>query len=523
MAAQEPTPQIELQVSNFGPIAEAKIDLRPLTVFVGQSNTGKSYLAILLYALQVALASNLDPRHRVTRIIELESERIHIDQESGDKASPSSVEHAISWLEELEDDSADVALAFSDPVRNALAKSVRKAIEVDEETGHAFVKQLGRCFGVGESLERLVRAKGFASATASLRISEAEGFSNGDYLQYALTFGEGNVKFETSLSDSFPVLEPSPANLGLLMATQFLRMRLNRAGKEEHEEIAQTLIDELAAAAIGQSVAILGRPIYYLPADRSGVMHAHSVVISALVDQAVDGGLKRQRDLPLLSGVLADFLRELISMGESPERQSELTRGFALRLESDLLGGAVQYERGESRAPLIEFLQDGRNSSIPLMRASSMVSEMAPVVLYLRHLVDPDETLIIEEPESHLHPDAQAEFACHLARLVNSGIRVVVTTHSNWIVDQVANLVRMSELHPGNRFDLPGHDAALAPQDVGVWLFEETSEGNGSTVKEINFDPDGVGYEPGYFGIADKQYNTWAEINNRLADAGRRV
>ena len=41
----------ELEVSNFGPIVEAKIDLRPLTVFVGPSNTGKSYLAILIYAL----------------------------------------------------------------------------------------------------------------------------------------------------------------------------------------------------------------------------------------------------------------------------------------------------------------------------------------------------------------------------------------------------------------------------------------------------------------------------------------
>ena len=42
---------LELEVANFGPIIEAKIDLRPLTVFVGPSNTGKSYLAILIYAL----------------------------------------------------------------------------------------------------------------------------------------------------------------------------------------------------------------------------------------------------------------------------------------------------------------------------------------------------------------------------------------------------------------------------------------------------------------------------------------
>lgn len=44
-------PNIHLAVQNFGPIARAEIDLRPLTVFVGESNTGKTYLAALIYAL----------------------------------------------------------------------------------------------------------------------------------------------------------------------------------------------------------------------------------------------------------------------------------------------------------------------------------------------------------------------------------------------------------------------------------------------------------------------------------------
>ena len=43
---------LEFEVANFGPIVKGKIHLRPLTVFVGPSNTGKSYLATLIYALQ---------------------------------------------------------------------------------------------------------------------------------------------------------------------------------------------------------------------------------------------------------------------------------------------------------------------------------------------------------------------------------------------------------------------------------------------------------------------------------------
>ena len=51
MIAASETKLINLKVSNFGPIAEAGIELRPMSVFVGPSNTGKSYLAILIYAL----------------------------------------------------------------------------------------------------------------------------------------------------------------------------------------------------------------------------------------------------------------------------------------------------------------------------------------------------------------------------------------------------------------------------------------------------------------------------------------
>ena len=42
---------LTLSVKDFGPIYSAEVELRPLTVFVGPSNTGKSYLAILIYAL----------------------------------------------------------------------------------------------------------------------------------------------------------------------------------------------------------------------------------------------------------------------------------------------------------------------------------------------------------------------------------------------------------------------------------------------------------------------------------------
>ena len=63
MSSPPPQDRLEIEVQDFGPIVHAKLDLRPMTVFIGPSNTGKSYLAILLYALHRFFGHNGDGSH----------------------------------------------------------------------------------------------------------------------------------------------------------------------------------------------------------------------------------------------------------------------------------------------------------------------------------------------------------------------------------------------------------------------------------------------------------------------------
>ena len=42
---------LKISASNFGPIIEGTVELKPLTVFVGPNNAGKSYMAMLIYSL----------------------------------------------------------------------------------------------------------------------------------------------------------------------------------------------------------------------------------------------------------------------------------------------------------------------------------------------------------------------------------------------------------------------------------------------------------------------------------------
>ena len=148
------------------------------------------------------------------------------------------------------------------------------------------------------------------------------------------------------------------------------------------------------------------------------------------------------------------------------------------------------------------------------MNTSSMVSELAPVVLYLRDVVQPGDTLIIEEPESHLHPAMQVEFTRVLAAAVKAGIRIIITTHSEWVLEALANLVRLSALPREQQGDIAGADVALTPREVGAWLFRPKRRPRGTVVEEIPLDLKAGTFPAGYGDITENLYNDWARIAN---------
>ena len=249
-------------------------------------------------------------------------------------------------------------------------------------------------------------------------------------------------------------------------------------------------------------------------------MHAHRPVVSAVIGSASMTGLRPATRTPMLSGVLTDFLRQLIELDDpsNPRRKSCLDLGK--QIEKAILGGSVDVERSELIGyPRFTYHPNGWKDALPLMNASSMVSELAPVVLYLRHVVGPDSVLIIEEPESHLHPAMQVEFTRQLAMIVRSGIRLIVTTHSEWVLEELANTVQRSALPAARRKKIASADVALRPDDVGVWLFKQERRPNGSVVEEVKLDEEIGLYPTDYDAVSEALYNENAKIFNRIHDS----
>ena len=495
---------LELEVANFGPIVEAKIDLRPLTVFVGPSNTGKSYLAILIYALHRFFKAGPYPIERpvtgpISQFLKGEEPYFHLPGAEFDRI--------LQALREWEVGNHERGAALSAPV-SALVLPLLRDVDGFKEV---LDEEITRCFGV-DGTKNLIRHSGSNKAEVTLQGSGLEGEGDNTVrFKYALSITRTGSQLITEVPEELPLrVEESPERYGY--SSRFLSWRDDIDRRVGVWEVSQDLANSVLSFILGP----MTRPAHYLPADRTGVMHAHRVVISSLINRASQPRLRRDDPLPDLSGVVADFLNQLIELGDLSERRRNGADALAKSIEQEIIRGLVQIKTSEMGYPQFFYKPDGWKTPLPLMNTSSMVSELAPVVLYLRHVVQPGETLIIEEPESHLHPAMQVEFTRQIAALIHRGVRVIITTHSDWVLETLANLVRLSELSKGQRKGIEGADLMLRPDQVGAWLFKPKRSPKGSVVEEIRFDPDAGGLASDYSDVAEQLYNEWATIGNRI-------
>ncbi len=501
---------LELDVTNFGPIVEAKIKLRPLTVFVGPSNTGKSYLAMLIYALHRFFSV----QYRRSFLWGSEFRPTFWISPAELNISDEDIRVLWDWLSSIEQKIEDRG-SQTISVPDAIAALIRPAFKRMHGFADDFDAEIMRCFGVDET-RQLIRRPGKQGASVTLRRHVSEGQENIEPFEY--TFKTRGA--HPQLTASIPATTPLQIELDREQQLgQFVTLSPWIFERKYRENFGPAVLLDLLAAVFPYTVGEVYRPAHYLPADRTGVMHAHRVVVRSLIKGATTAGLRPASPLPALSGVMADFLERLIDFGDMPPRRRD--RDLARGLEENVLTGAVRVEKSETGYPQFFYTPQGwkEADALPLMNVSSMVSELAPVVLYLRHVVAPDDLLIIEEPESHLHPAMQAAFARQLAQIVKAGIRVIVTTHSEWVLDQFANLVRLSDLPQSKRKGIQGADAALRPEQFGAWLFKPKQRPKGSVVEEIRIDPEAGGLLSDYSEIAEQLYNTWAEIGNRITES----
>ena len=127
--------------------------------------------------------------------------------------------------------------------------------------------------------------------------------------------------------------------------------------------------------------------------------------------------------------------------------------------------------------------------SLALPESSSTVRSLAELYFYLKHCASPGQLLMFDEPELNLHPSNQRLLAQLLAVLVNSGIKVFVTTHSDYFVRELNALIRIGSIKPRARslllkkYDID-KKCVLSESKVKIYMLQD-----GHTYP-IEFDPD---------------------------------
>ena len=461
-------PKVEIAVKNFGPIAEADIDLRPLTVFVGPSNTGKTYFATLVYALH-GISGGFTPFLLVSVLYELRSRYFLSVSAAKKKSIRELLKTTTELLKKLITNRSPIK--FSD-VPQVLIDYLQPNLTNPKVVSSEF----NRCFDL-KSVSDLIR---FTSGPhyemqVSLKVSSEDQ-------------GWWDLNMITTKSD---VVVDGAINVDLVLASEDESLRNSTYSNEFTDDTPDS------------------RKRYYLPASRSGIIQSHRVMASSLMERAVRSN---DSDIPTLSSVVVDFMKQLPLYEENKDSDSTILAAIAEALENNILLGKIIAKPLLSGYPEFYYQPHGTKEEIHLNQTSSMVSELAPLVLFLRGLVRPGDTLIIEEPEAHLHPGAQADIAVILARLVRAGVKVIITTHSDWLLQEIGNLIRAGELENAGKEvgELP---TSLQKEDVGVWHFQKNGE-----VEEIPYNRiDGV--EPmEYLDVAEDLYNRSARLQNRLEE-----
>lgn len=229
---------------------------------------------------------------------------------------------------------------------------------------------------------------------------------------------------------------------------------------------------------IDLSVSLFSSSFQYVAAERIGprdIYDSSHYHVSKLEDVRPDGSYAVSFLDEHSSRTVAESLRHPNGLNATLLAQSEAWLGElapGIRLKARQL-------RDVHRASLdFEFIQgQARSQSFRPTNVGFGISYALPIILALL-AADRGYLVLVENPESHLHPQGQLAMGKLLAMAASAGIQVIIETHS----DHVLNGIRI-EVKKGT----------LAPSAVRMHFFERASEGIriSHRVKSPQIDGDG--------------------------------
>lgn len=411
---------MKLVLKNIGTIkSEFALQSRKLTVICGGNNTGKTYAMYILWALF----------RRRTR-------------------------HKFAFAQHLADQvkqKGSVQLPLKDFCEQ-----------------HWISLQKGVADGLRKRLNELFSAppKFFDGAQVTVEFDKNEFIKTADHhteFKHTIQVGESSsidmrlVKEQDGLSVAVTALEAGNLPASLIA-----------------EILSEVFVDLVLRTQVGRA--------FLLPAERGGLNIFYPDLDAK--NSALIRSLKREETNPILifqDLMIAQYAEPIDDYIQFLKRIPRLAKTVghyhdeALALQQKVT--RVRYK--VSKEGIITAKPYRSEVELGIHLTSSTVKNFYGLWAWLELQAKPGDCLMIDEPELNLHPDNQRIIARLLVRLVNRDIRVVISTHSDYIIRELNNTIMLSTEFPEREqlerrfgYDEQGLER-LDHKDVAAYHFTE--------------------------------------------------
>lgn len=374
----------KLRVENYGKIKSAEIEIAPLTLFVGDNNSGKSYLMSLLWGIENLGVEAL-----------LGSE--YLESEETDELS--------EWL--------------ISQMKTAIQK--KKHIAPLEDISEMLSNVLNK--GLEKNKDNFVR-----------RIFNSDNVSIGK-LSIDLGDFKGRI-LDIELNEQTELLSLS---IDSREALEVHRTIVESKTLKERRYFNIILIQVLYKSIMGIKIVESDtQRIIYLPAARTGFMLTKDIINKVGRNNTFNLPDDREKFTPFVRPInnFLDIMGDL-TVGQ---KKNENYIHLAEDIEHEMTDGTIEFSDMPNKE--VMYVPDGHKKGIPLRLVSAVVTELCPLILILKHS-DNIARFYYEEPEMCLHPQLQSRMGKVIARIVNAGIGMVITTHSDIILQHINNMIKL--------------------------------------------------------------------------------
>lgn len=231
------------------------------------------------------------------------------------------------------------------------------------------------------------------------------------------------------------------------------------------------------------SMPILGKVIasaYLLPPGRTSLI-SNSFSVKKMVSN---------------TGMYDRFLHDYDSLqnpGFRIKQQKEDNQFFISQIKK-LINGDVVTEKDET------FLLLENGKKIPMSAAASSIRELSPLLFWIKNKNIELSSVCLEEPEAHAHPDMQYGIADLLASCLNKGAYIQMTTHSDYLLTRINQLIKLYLFQQNNSEEFEKSSfvrnkrQVLNPQDIKAYYFQFSESLGHVSIKEQNL-ADGIPFD----------------------------